>query len=727
MKKLIGLLALFVFLATTTFAGAITLSHDLNGPKHRDVAHTAPTNGQILVWSAAQLKWVPSTVAGTGDFMADGSIPMTGPFTLGANYFSFTEMTPPGAGAANTARIYAENLATSGFTVLSYVDSTGMVRKLVRDSVIVVYNDTVSTMTAGKAVYHKGTATNGYPNVALAKADSILTMPAICVTAESIANASYGRCMQVGLLENIDTDSFVAGKSLYVSGTTAGALTDTAPVVPLLRQELGASIVDSATVGAMQVVARSVQQNESGTALNDWQIGAGTAGTAKRVIFHGAIDGILQWTPTSATKTITIPDASGTMMLADSDGSAITGLQFDQFINQTAWRIFYSDGSGDVQELAFGASGTHLQSGGATVAPTWVAPITVATDLIWDALGDLVVGSGSNTAARLALGTEGKVLRAGATTVDWSAYTIALPGATGAVMCSDGTNWARCTTAQFSDSAAQFYDASAPTALVKINPATVGTATISPIGAYELAYTLTGATAITFPVSGTLAILGANTFTASQTITGNILPEAANTRDIGSTSAEWAHVFLGDGGIIYGQNDQSNTITSSATGWTFAKPITVADVTNDNYIKITNNAGGRAPTASVYELYPDAGAWKANQGGTEYNVQLAGACVALTPGAAVTLTVAPTNCYTDTVTDNEDQTITFSGAGYAGQEVTIIFTTAGTADEIITFHATLVSSEGTLTLGTTAARYYTVKFISNGTHWFELSRTAVQT
>jgi hypothetical protein len=108
-------------------------------------------------------------------------------------------------------------------------------------------------------------------------------------------------------------------------------------------------------------------------------------------------------------------------------------------------------------------------------------------------------------------------------------------------------------------------------------------------------------------------------------------------------------------------------------------------------------------------------------------LQLQSAASVLTPAAAVTLTVGESNIYTDTVTDNEDQTITFSGAGTAGSVINIIFTTAGTADEVITFHATLVSSVGTLTLGTAAGKYYVVTFVSNGTHWFEVSRTAVQT
>lgn len=95
---------------------------------------------------------------------------------------------------------------------------------------------------------------------------------------------------------------------------------------------------------------------------------------------------------------------------------------------------------------------------------------------------------------------------------------------------------------------------------------------------------------------------------------------------------------------------------------------------------------------------------RANLGATVYALtEAAGACA---------LPVGVSNIYTLTPTDNTDTTITFSGAG--------------TADEIITFHTTLVNSVGTLTLGTTAARYYTVTFVSNGTAWYEVARTAVQ-
>lgn len=45
-----------------------------------------------------------------------------------------------------------------------------------------------------------------------------------------------------------------------------------------------------------------------------------------------------------------------------------------QFVGNTAWRVFYSDGSGDIIELALGADGTFLKSNGAAVAPTFATP-----------------------------------------------------------------------------------------------------------------------------------------------------------------------------------------------------------------------------------------------------------------------------------------------------------------------------------------------------------------
>ncbi len=46
---------------------------------------------------------------------------------------------------------------------------------------------------------------------------------------------------------------------------------------------------------------------------------------------------------------------------------------------------------------------------------------SVATDSIWDAAGDLIVGTGANTAAKLTIGTSGYVLTSNGTTAVWAA------------------------------------------------------------------------------------------------------------------------------------------------------------------------------------------------------------------------------------------------------------------------------------------------------------------
>jgi hypothetical protein len=72
------------------------------------------------------------------------------------------------------------------------------------------------------------------------------------------------------------------------------------------------------------------------------------------------------------------------------------------------------------------AIGTALQvlrvNAGATAVEWGAAAGDVATDAIWDAAGDLAVGSGANTAAKLSIGTALQVLRvnAGATALEWA-------------------------------------------------------------------------------------------------------------------------------------------------------------------------------------------------------------------------------------------------------------------------------------------------------------------
>jgi len=85
---------------------------------------------------------------------------------------------------------------------------------------------------------------------------------------------------------------------------------------------------------------------------------------------------------------------------------------------------------------------------------------------------------------------------------------------------------------------------------------TTGTATTNLV--YSASPTFTG----TVVLPSNQALLGSPTFVTS------ILPAAAGVGTVGSVDKEIAGVYFGASGVLYGEADQSNTLTSSATGWT---------------------------------------------------------------------------------------------------------------------------------------------------------------
>jgi hypothetical protein len=68
-----------------------------------------------------------------------------------------------------------------------------------------------------------------------------------------------------------------------------------------------------------------------------------------------------------ATNGSVTDNGDGTCSISTGGGVGYTNLT--QFVAQTNWRIFYSDGSGDVKELAFGTDGQVLTSTGTGTAP----------------------------------------------------------------------------------------------------------------------------------------------------------------------------------------------------------------------------------------------------------------------------------------------------------------------------------------------------------------------
>ena len=124
--------------------------------------------------------------------------------------------------------------------------STTQVRAQVR-------NETGATLTKGTVVYINGAAGNKVTvTKAIATGDSTSAQTfGIIIT--DIPNNQNGYACVAGLLENLDTTAFTAGTQLYLSPTTAGAMTSTKPSAPNHLVYIGVVERSHANQGTMQV------------------------------------------------------------------------------------------------------------------------------------------------------------------------------------------------------------------------------------------------------------------------------------------------------------------------------------------------------------------------------------------------------------------------------------------------------------------------------------------
>lgn len=112
------------------------------------------------------------------------------------------------------------------------VDATNSVTMAIGAEVYMrAVNKTASQINDGQVVYVSG-AQGNRPKIDLAKADTVGTSHVIGVATQNIAINAEGFVTLIGEVNGYDTSSFTEGDSLYLSASTAGALTKTAPTSP---------------------------------------------------------------------------------------------------------------------------------------------------------------------------------------------------------------------------------------------------------------------------------------------------------------------------------------------------------------------------------------------------------------------------------------------------------------------------------------------------------------
>ena len=119
-----------------------------------------------------------------------------------------------------------------------------------QDTVLRVYNDTGSTITAGSPVYLTG-ETGAVPTIAKASAATDSASFAVGILPSDIVNSAYGFVVTHGIVF-FDTSHLTVGERVHV-GVTAGSTVTAPPSYPYYTTDLGLVLLSSASNGCVYI------------------------------------------------------------------------------------------------------------------------------------------------------------------------------------------------------------------------------------------------------------------------------------------------------------------------------------------------------------------------------------------------------------------------------------------------------------------------------------------
>lgn len=125
-----------------------------------------------------------------------------------------------------------------------------VVMQLGQEMVILIRNDTGSTIVDGSSVYITGSISSRM-TIALAQADSVTTSKLLGMATEDILNNTVGIIAVFGQVRNRDTNAWTEGDELFLSLTTPGAQVIVEPVYPDISVSVGTVVVKHPTEGVI--------------------------------------------------------------------------------------------------------------------------------------------------------------------------------------------------------------------------------------------------------------------------------------------------------------------------------------------------------------------------------------------------------------------------------------------------------------------------------------------
>lgn len=289
-----------------------------------------------------------------------GNIDLNGNNLLNTNYQDFDSITAP---TYAEGRVYYDSTEKA----LTYFnDEADVALNIGQENYIRVRNTTGSTITNGQAVYISGATGANLPNVSLARADAQTTARCIGLATHDIENNSNGYITTLGTVRDLDTSAFSAGDPLYLSTTTAGALTATRPTTGF-AVVVGFVTISNVSTGEIKVIP-GVTVQEANLLVSGGALGTPSSGTLTNctglpistgVSGLGANVATFLATPSSANLAAAVTDETGSGALVFGTSPTIT--------TPTLAGGYYLDGTPDTDDTWNGPS-TNSFNAGATIA-----------------------------------------------------------------------------------------------------------------------------------------------------------------------------------------------------------------------------------------------------------------------------------------------------------------------------------------------------------------------
>lgn len=300
-------------------------------------------------------------------------------------------------------------------------------------------NTSGSIIAAGTPVYITGTvgATNVL-EVSPADAGNSSKMPAVGLTSEQLAVNGTGHITIMGVVQNMNTNSYAVGQTLYVA--VGGGLTGTKPTgATQLIQNIG-KVGRVNTNNGEIIVTGPGRTNDVPNTISI--TGGLTVGGDLTV--NGTTTNINTTNLVVEDKNIIIGDTTTpTDITADGGGITLKGTidkTFNWVDSTDAWtssehlgllsgKSFYINGSLvlSANTLGTGITNSSLTTLGTISSGTWngstIGSIYGGTGLTSYTTGDLLYSSATNTIGKLAIGSSGTVLTSSGTAPQWTAST----------------------------------------------------------------------------------------------------------------------------------------------------------------------------------------------------------------------------------------------------------------------------------------------------------------